>query len=655
MESNIDINRKYFFIQLDLQPVESLRLFDHMQIAQQSGPVQEWLTKDLLKVLDNDHLLFVFDKVIYNVPKEYNQKQALLKLFDIKEKTEDIPVYKSSDIQDYLCEIDKKDSGCYFLIADKDKRKHGFDKIKELGFDFFHKSENLDTKNRTDVFLVFKNEVYPCSNLIQNKRDGNFSSNTAIKDLLSALCIPESKAIPQYKLKDVLKQQDKDIESVGEYALCSIPVHRRTDKVCMAAARSHHLNIEDIPIYMLTDERIDRLLEMHNTHIYDLPYEKINEDTCLRAVKNDSNFFSVLTEELRTEKVCMAAYNKAREETDDPAYIDSIVSRTKHPSACLQLLKQYKETNDFRYILFAMPAEAFNQHLALEAVKIHSYAIEFIPDNFKSEDLCQKAFAADTNNLQSIPDRYKSKEMCQKAIDESQLNIESQDILRAIPYPDIILNAINNEFKDVPSTELVKWIPKEVMNDEIVTELIKRDPSVLPDIPCHLRTEAICLEVIQGAKSVNPFYHIPQPSMSLRACYRLTTKFPQALGLILPEDKRTAEICLRAIKQDDSLKKYVPQSILKDKYMNIYNFNQMVEKKIDNKLSFDQIKDLYNGKEVSIEYTDSQVKQGEKVNISYNYETNCLDFRFINKSEQLSQLIKQNVSSKKSMEKGTKL
>lgn len=132
------------------------------------------------------------------------------------------------------------------------------------------------------------------------------------------------------------------------------------------------------------------------------------------------------------------------------------------------------------------------------------------------------------------------------------------------------------------------------------------------------------MEAIKGAGDMKPLYAIPKGSMSDEVCSELVNKFPEAIRQLLPEDKKTPELWLMAVKQDESLQKYVPDSIINDHKLNIYKFGMLVNEHFS--LKFNQVKDLYEGKKVEIDYIEPTNQISRKVQIEYNPESNSLNF-----------------------------
>lgn len=518
---------------------------------------------------------------------------------------------------------DKNSCACYFLEPGKDKQ--ALDKVKSLGYDRIINltNEGISLK-KGDVILIIKNDA----SIHPNPDDHRFKDTCReMKDLLAPAGISDIQNIPRYKLNDFLIQEKKDMDILNDNFLSDIPINRRTEAVCMKALNDHPGNMEDIPDYLFTEKRIERILDMNYHFIADLPKEKLNEEICLNAIGKNSSVFLHMPQEVKTEKVCIAAYEQARMETDDSAYLKSIVRAIPHGKVCMDLLNKYAYSSlgEFDIILSSASKNIMNQEIAEQAVKLQEYAILTIPEKLISENMVYRAIEADASLLFIVPDRYKTREMCQQAIQEVAEDKGKHLIFSSVPYPELIMAALHSEeYKDCQILDIVTTIPKEVMNKRIAIEAVMRDANCLPHIPFGLKDESICLLAIENAKELTPLYAIPGDSMTEKVCTELVRKFPEAIRQLLPEDKKTPELCLLAVKQDESLQKYVPESIVNDPKLNMYRFGMLVEEQIS--LNFTQVKDLYEGKKVEIDYTEPTNQIPRKVQVEYNTQRESLNY-----------------------------
>ena len=60
----------------------------------------------------------------------------------------------------------------------------------------------------------------------------------------------------------------------------------------------------------------------------------------------------------------------------------------------------------------------------LNSVVFNQYALEFVPDHFKTKKMCERAIEDETGTLELVPDRFKKQEMHEKAVEERSCMLE---------------------------------------------------------------------------------------------------------------------------------------------------------------------------------------------------------------------------------------
>ena len=581
----------------DLDPPERKRLLDRLEID-----TDDIKKSNILHDRENKQWCISGKRIVndFDFPEGYRQ--------NVK-----IPVYTMSEVENDQFKMSNRHYSAFFFTTENNMGK-ATEKMRELGLNYKPNYKDFETKNPSSLFLAFNNTVYPCTN---DKRT---------QDIMDTIGLDwDNFYYPPEPVNELITEQRKNIEVLKERCLSYIPYSDRTLPVCIEAAKNNHLNIKDIPGYHLTRKFISDIVEMNPKNLGFVPLDKIDKTLCMDAFKRNTNTFCYMPDKYKTEKMCMEAYERNRKDTEDPLLLMSIVENIPYSSACIDLLRKYTEPGEFSLILISIPKNVFNQEIADVAMKINKESIHDIPDRFISEEMAYTALNTDPTLLNKVPDRYKTEDICRQAVFSELEGNDKSGILGAIPYPDLILEALKSEaYKDCSPIMLSTYIQPEVMNIPIAMELIKRDARCLPDVPFHLKDENICMEAIKGAENMKPLYAIPRDAMNDRICTELVRKFPEAIRQLLPEDKKTPELYLMAVKQDESLQKYVPESIVNDPKLNMYRFGMLVEEQIS--LNFTQVKDLYEGKKVEIDYTEPTNQIPRKVQVEYNTQRESLNY-----------------------------
>ncbi len=596
MYKNINIYGNYYLVP-DLDPPERKRLLDRLEID-----ADDIKKSNILHDHENKQWCISGKRIVndFDFPEGYRQ--------NVK-----IPVYTMSEVENDQFKMSNRHYSAFFFTTENNMGK-ATEKMRELGLNYKPNYKDFETKNPGSLFLAFNNTVYPCTN---DKRTQNIMDTIGL-DWDNFYHLPEP-------VNELITEQRKNIEVLKERCLSYIPYSDRTLPICMEAAKNDPFNIKDIPGYHLTRKFISDIVEMNPKNLGFVPLDKIDKTLCMDAFKRDSTAFCYMPDKYKTEKMCVEAYERTREKSDDILQLASVVENIPHTSAYIDLLRKYNDPDESSFILISIKENVFNQEIADTAVRLNKELICDIPDKFISEELAYMALKTDPVLLRAVPDRYKTEEICRQALFSKLEEMDKARILRAIPYPDLILEALKSEgYKDCSPIMLLTYIERDVINTPIAMELIKRDARCLPDIPFHLKNENICMEAIKGAINMKPLYAIPRDAMNDGVCTELVRKFPEAIRQLLPEDKKTPELCLMAVKQVESLQKYVPESIVNDPKLNMYRFGMLVEEQIS--LNFTQVKDLYEGKKVEIDYTEPTNQIPRKVQVEYNTQRESLNY-----------------------------
>ena len=66
-----------------------------------------------------------------------------------------------------------------------------------------------------------------------------------------------------------------------------------------------------------------------------------------------------------------------------------------------------------------VPDHFKTQEMCSKAVCMDPYSLEFVPDHLKTQEMCDKAVCTGPYNLKSVPDHLKTKDMCDETVGRS--------------------------------------------------------------------------------------------------------------------------------------------------------------------------------------------------------------------------------------------
>ncbi|GAB6119098.1 DUF4116 domain-containing protein [Dysgonomonas termitidis] len=393
------------------------------------------------------------------------------------------------------------------------------------------------------------------------------------------------------------------------------------------------------------------------------------------AVKINGWMLQHVPEEMKTPQMCLAA----KDASPDLGYGHlGLVAYVPFPKVCLEYLKEAAGKIDVYEVFTAIRKDVLNPDIVQLAVDLDVNCFKFVPDNLKTEGLCLKAIqetgafgevfdyipehlrtkkiyklAVETNEtalkwvpekkrsyqmclsaverdgyqLEFVPERKKTKQICQTALDncEKPANIKNYRIMPDIPFPDIILNAIEKFKSKTESIPLYSSINENAYNEEIAKKAVMADGACYDFVPERLRNEELALLALYHTHKVRDILMLtPDRYCSQKLCEVAVFMFPAAI-LLIPQNRRTAELYLMATKKNPGLKEDVPEDIKRNK--NIYSFNERLEKILTGKdrLNFDQVQGIYQGGSALVK----EVKSGGQIFNNRFLSYNGIKDRFV--------------------------
>lgn len=174
-----------------------------------------------------------------------------------------------------------------------------------------------------------------------------------------------------------------------------------------------------------------------------------------------------------------------------------------------------------------------------DAVKSKGEALQYVPRNKISYNMCKKAVVSSEKALQHVPDEFKTEEICHLSL----------------------MKALSNYYNgDIPN--VVKFLPDEFKTEELCNLLLMKNGNVLQYVPEKLKTPEICLTAIENKE--NAFNYTPQKLQNNKSF--IVAAFQKNPGIIkhLPRNKITFEMCKKAVWENYRNIEYVPKNILNE-------------------------------------------------------------------------------------------
>lgn len=374
---------------------------------------------------------------------------------------------------------------------------------------------------------------------------------------------------------------------INGWMLQHVPEEMKTSQMCLAAKDAspdlgyEHLRlVAYVPFPGVCMEYLKEAAGNVDVHevFTAIPKNVLTPDIVQLAVDLDAGCFKFVPDSLKTEKLCM---------------------------------KAIQETGAFGEVFDYIPEHLRTDQIYKLAVETNETALKWVPEKKRSYEMCLSAVERDGYQLEFVPERMKTKQICQTALDncEKPVNIQNYHIMPDIPYPDIILKAIEKFKSKTESVPLYSSINEKAYNQEIAKKAVTADGACYGFVPVRLRTEELALLALYHTHQVRDILMLtPDKYCSPKLCEMAVFMLPEAIRLI-PENQRTPELYLMATQKNPLLKEDVPEDIKRNK--NIYSFNERLEKILTgkDKLDFDQVKGIYQGGSVPVK----EVKSGGQI------------------------------------------
>ncbi|GHV85216.1 hypothetical protein AGMMS50230_08240 [Spirochaetia bacterium] len=446
-------------------------------------------------------------------------------------------------------------------------------------------------------------------------------------------------------------------------ALRYVPEELKTAELCLGALRCGNA-LRYVPEKLKTAELcLDAVLRNGNALRY-VPEELKTAELCLDAVLRNGNALRYVPEELKTAELCLVAVHR---NGDTLRYVPEELKTTKFyldavhrngdalryvpeelKTAELCLVAVHRNGNALRYV----PEELKTTKFYLDAVHRNGDTLRYVPAKFITEALCRTAIQKNPRIIKYVPEQFKNEKICYTAFYHDLIHHHSpmcpgeevhpwefifQYFPKTIKTFEFYLKAYFDalDMQDIP---LLCEIVMESQNYELCLALVLSNPRVLPMIPEHLQTPAICLTAVKNFNG-DPYYIYPRRENVIKRIKNLkfTTlsnnisflyKYPKiclaavktksnwAKFLILkfiPEELKTPKFCLEAVLTHGLALKYVPKKIAnKDLYLCAVLENGLALKYIPSKFRTKELcLTAVKNQPASLKYVPKQYKSKE--------------------------------------------
>ena len=397
----------------------------------------------------------------------------------------------------------------------------------------------------------------------------------------------------QYLTQDMILSAVKDMVTVGNFLepefvdeelayqlVClGVPLYfeciraNETQRIVNKAVELDPMQVAHVNnAQYLTREIIIKGFEARTDIFFSLPEEVIDEEICYLAVCNgfrsigDFRFSRFQSQRIIDELVKEKAF--------------SLKEIGYSAMSTLRAVKQeYLDTEFFKkvlpdnpYALKVAPKEVLSEELVYLAVssglrRREDYLVDFqsqriidkffeekvtllswIKEEFMTEEILKKAVMYSSKNANQIPENLLTEELCYLHVScgFTLADIETKKYLSER----IVKRAIQNDINEYV------YLPSEFKTKELSLDVLKKDGTLLPFVPCEFTTADMWVDAIgEGVIRKERIDTIPTPFMTDETLTKLIKHDWESIKYI-PKQYLTAEVCMTALEQNESAIEY---------------------------------------------------------------------------------------------------
>ncbi|MDR2583667.1 MAG: DUF4116 domain-containing protein [Fibromonadaceae bacterium] len=161
-----------------------------------------------------------------------------------------------------------------------------------------------------------------------------------------------------------------------------------------------------------------------------------------------------------------------------------------------------------------------------EGIKQYGWLIQFIPEAFRTEEICCNAIKNCGIMLEYVPEKFKTKELCTEATEQYGCALE--------------------------------FVPKEFKTEEFCRKAVEQDGCALEFVPEEFKTEELCVKAVK--QNGWALKYVPEKFKTQELCAEATEHYGCALEFV-PKEFKTKELCLEAVKNSPFAIKDVPKRL----------------------------------------------------------------------------------------------
>jgi hypothetical protein len=201
----------------------------------------------------------------------------------------------------------------------------------------------------------------------------------------------------------------------------NFPMQFMTPEICLAAVYCNPCSLEQVPSCHKTEDLCRIAVNVNGIALRFVPRDMIDESLCFLAIRTEryltdyAEVLSFVPNEFMSRMLCLEAVER------NGTALKYVPDDLKHFEICLAAVKSVKNEL-MEEVLGHVPKRTLDSpDFWLYAVKggtslLKNDPLRFVPDRFKTQDVCLAAVQTVGTALEFVPDNLKTKEMCVAAL-----------------------------------------------------------------------------------------------------------------------------------------------------------------------------------------------------------------------------------------------
>ena len=200
------------------------------------------------------------------------------------------------------------------------------------------------------------------------------------------------------------------------------------------------------------------IVKDHPRVFHKVPKEWITPEICDVAVKKDHQLFVCVPDKFKTQTMCDVAVKK------DHELFGHVPYKFKTQEMCDVALEQ--DSSNLEYV----PYNLKTLEMCLDAVKkdpTKYYVLEYVPEEFKkTKEMFLLLVEHDSRLFERVPDEFKTQEMCDVAVFDYHWNIDL--VPEKFITPEICVSAVER------NGLTIKYVPEKLKTKELCTKALEQ-------------------------------------------------------------------------------------------------------------------------------------------------------------------------------------